>query len=117
MSEGEVLDVEQLTDVDFLRHSLESEPSAFSGRFAGLSTGLCDVIENYGLLNLTPLAIERPESLIAVLELADRANGHCFSGLDGRNPYPQNVAEMPAVQAHVSANPGELWTGEEMAGS
>lgn len=87
LNDGDPLDVEKLTDVEFLRHQLTVSEEAFAGRYRGLSTGLCDVVDNYGLLNFTPLAVEDDESLRAVMDVIDAANGFKFSGLQGRNPY------------------------------
>lgn len=47
------------------------------------------VVEDYGLLHFTPLAIEDKESVQHVLSLIDKANGHVFAGLaSGKSPYP-----------------------------
>lgn len=47
------------------------------------------VVEDFGLLRFTPLAIEEKESVQHVLSLIDKANGHVFAGLaSGKNPYP-----------------------------
>lgn len=87
LNEGDPLDVERLTDIDFLRHQLTVSEESFAGRYRGLSTGLCDVVDNYGLLNFTPLAVQDDASLRAVLDVIDGANGYKYSGLQGRNPY------------------------------
>jgi GPN-loop GTPase len=87
MREGDPCDVEHLSDVNFLRHQLDTTEQAFASRFSKLSTGLCDVLDNYGLLNFTPLAIENAVSVRELVEIIDRANGFKYSGLQGRNPY------------------------------
>ena len=47
------------------------------------------MVEDYGLLHFTPLAIEDKESVQHVLSLIDKANGHAFAGLaNGKSPYP-----------------------------
>ena len=47
------------------------------------------VVEDFGLLHFTPLAIGEKESVQHVLSLIDKANGHVFAGLaSGQNPYP-----------------------------
>lgn len=47
------------------------------------------VVEDFGLLHFTPLAIEDKASVQHVLALIDKANGHVFAGLaSGHNPYP-----------------------------
>lgn len=50
---------------------------------------LTQVVEDFGLLHFTPLAIEEKGSVQHVLSLIDKANGHVFAGLaSGKNPYP-----------------------------
>lgn len=50
---------------------------------------MTQVVEDFGLLHFTPLAIEDKESVQHVLSLIDKANGHVFAGLaSGKNPYP-----------------------------
>jgi hypothetical protein len=114
MAESDVVDVERLTDVDFLRHQLEIDASAFAARFKGLTTGLCDVVENYGLLNFTALAVEQPESVAQVMDLVDRANGFNLSGLKGHNPYPEEASEARTrLQEYLAAGPRDIWAGDE----
>lgn len=117
LSDSEVVDVEQLTDIEFLRRQLQADGSAFTSRFAGLSEGLCDVVENYGLLSLTSLAVEQPESVAQVVDLIDRANGFSLSGLKGHNPYPEESREARnRLHEYLHAGPGEIWAGQELAG-
>ena len=61
---------------------------AFGRRYRKLSAGLGEVIEDYGLVNYTPLAIEDKDSVQRVLALIDKANGYVFMGLAGKSPYP-----------------------------
>ena len=113
LCDTEVVDVERMTDIRELRHQLEMEPSALSSRFAGLTTGLCDVVDNYGLLNLQSLAVDQPELVMQTVGLADQANGFSLSGLGGRNPYAQQneSASVADVQQRLAAGPEDIWTG------
>ena len=49
------------------------------------------VIEGFGLLSFTPLAIEDRESVGALLALVDKANGYAFSGLARAGAPPPEV--------------------------
>lgn len=62
--------------------------SRFSRRFQKLSRGLCEVVEDFGLLSFLPLAIEDREAVGRVLQEVDKANGYVFSQLGGDSPYP-----------------------------
>ena len=69
-------------------------------------TDCMQVIEDYGLLHFTPLAIEDKDSVQHVLSLIDKANGHVFAGLaNGKNPYP---AEFVYGAGLTAADTGEL---------
>lgn len=77
----------EVQDLSYLVQAMGND--AFSKRYQKLSLGLCEVVEDYGLLSFTPLAIEDKESVQHVLSLIDKANGHVFAGLaSGKNPYP-----------------------------
>ena len=49
--------------------------------FARLTRSLCEVVEDYGLLQFMPLAIEDAVSLGRLVALCDKANGYAFAGL------------------------------------
>ena len=69
------------------------------------------MVEDYGLLNFTPLAIEDKESVQHVLSLIDKANGHVFAGLaSGQSPYP---AEFVYGAGLTAADTGDMVNFEE----
>ncbi|KAL3137991.1 hypothetical protein ABBQ38_005230 [Trebouxia sp. C0009 RCD-2024] len=77
----------EVQDLSYLVQAMGNDP--FSQRYRKLSQGLCQVVEDFGLLHFTPLAIEEKGSVQHVLSLIDKANGHVFAGLaSGKNPYP-----------------------------
>jgi hypothetical protein len=96
--------VEDLTDIDKLKMQLQLDNSRFSSRFANISVGLCEVIENYSLVGLNPLSIDDPDSVRTILELIDQANGYSLSGLAGRNPYSSDQ------QANVLGSKHTMWS-------
>ena len=58
------------------------------------------VVEDFGLLRFTPLAIEDKASVQHVLSLIDKANGHVFAGLaSGHNPYPAEFVYGAGITA------------------
>lgn len=52
-----------------------SANSAFASRYAKLTRGLCEVVEDFGLLSFTPLAVEDEACVRGVATLVDRAVG------------------------------------------
>ena len=104
------ISIEAFTNLDDLRSLLapQSDVPGFSARFAKLSEGLCEVVEDFGLLSLTPLSVQDRESVANVLSLIDRANGYEMSGLRGRNPYANSATPGAGVSGLASSS---VWEG------
>ena len=77
----------------------------FASRYAKLTAGLCDVIEDFNLLSFTPLAIEDEECVRRVATLVDRAVGWVPEGVPSSSssdvPSP-----APAVVRFAAADRG-----------
>jgi hypothetical protein len=60
-------------------------------RFARLTRALCDLVDDFALLQFAPLAIEDRESVAHAVALADKACGYVFAGLgaSGGGPHPE----------------------------
>lgn len=74
-----------------------TQTATFASRFAKLTAGLCEVIEDFNLLSFTPLAIEDEECVRRVATLVDKAVGwvpeagsssSSSSSSDPANPAP-----------------------------
>lgn len=93
--------VEQLTDISQLKHQLQADNSVFGSRYSNISAGLCDVVDDYSLTSvMTPLSIDDAESVQAVIDLIDQANGFALCGVsDGRpvDPYGTASKEQAAL--------------------
>jgi GTPase SAR1 family protein len=90
------------SDDDLHHHHQPPLPTrrAFSSRYRKLTAGLCEVVQDYGLLSFTPLSVEDPASLRRLLHLADKASGALYAplGLAG---------EAAAAAAAQGADAGE----------
>lgn len=86
------MSLEQLTDMDQLQHQLQADSSTFASKYANISAGLCEVVDDYSLTSvMTPLSIDDAESVQAVVDLVDQANGFALCGLTkGRAVDPYN---------------------------
>lgn len=65
---------------------------ALPPRFRSMTSELCEVVEEYGLVAFSPLAIEDKESVAHIVALTDKANGFVFAGLaraPGQGPPPE----------------------------
>ncbi|KAK1553702.1 hypothetical protein Q3G72_002320 [Acer saccharum] len=52
-----------------------------SAKYRKLTKELCEVIENYGLVNFTTLDIQDKESVGNLVKLIDKSNGYIFAGI------------------------------------
>jgi hypothetical protein len=59
---------------------------AFPPRFHRLTAALCEVVEDFGLLRFTPLAVEDKHSMRALLRHIDKANGYALTGRPDTEP-------------------------------
>ena len=88
-----------------LDHLAAAAAARLPPRFARLTEDLCGVVEDFGLVQFTPLAVEDAESMAALVALVDKANGFVFAGLG------QPGAAAPELQysAGVAPGAGDLW--------
>ncbi|KAL8250980.1 hypothetical protein R6Q59_034673 [Mikania micrantha] len=67
-------------DLSYLQHHLDQDPR--SSKYRKLTKELCEVVEDFGLVNFTTLAIQDKESVTNLVRLIDRSNGYIFQGID-----------------------------------
>ncbi|WMV27314.1 hypothetical protein MTR67_020699 [Solanum verrucosum] len=60
-----------------------------------LTKELCEVIEDYGLVNFTPLDIQDKESVGNLVKLIDKSNGYIFVGIDASAVEFSKIAVGP----------------------
>ena len=71
-----------------------SSSSAFAARYAKLTACLCDVVDDYGLLSFTPLAIQDEACVARVAALCDRAVGYAPGAAGGGVGLPVGLAAL-----------------------
>ncbi|CAI9282824.1 unnamed protein product [Lactuca saligna] len=59
-------------DLSYLQHHLDQDPR--SSKYRKLTKELCEVIEDFGLVNFTTLAIQDKESVTNLVKLIDKTN-------------------------------------------
>ncbi|KAL8059705.1 hypothetical protein ABFX02_03G104300 [Erythranthe guttata] len=73
-------------DLNYLQHHLGQDPryAKYSLLFPcrKLTKELCEVIDNYGLVNFSTLDIQDKESVGTLVKLIDKSNGYIFAGID-----------------------------------
>lgn len=82
--------------LDYLAATIGGADTPFARRFAKLASGLCEVVEGFGLLGFVPLAIEDGAAVAKVLRAVDRANGFALTPQGGREPHVQHVPDAAA---------------------
>nr|POF15131.1 gpn-loop gtpase 2 [Quercus suber] len=67
-------------DLSYLQHHLDQDPR--SVKYRKLTKELCDVIEDFSLVNFSTLDIQDKESVGNLVKLIDKTNGYIFSGIE-----------------------------------
>ncbi|CAN6442106.1 unnamed protein product [Victoria cruziana] len=68
-------------DLSYLQYHLDQDPR--SAKYRKLTKELCEVIEDFGLINFTTLDIQDKESVGNLVKLIDKCNGYIFAGIEG----------------------------------
>ncbi|KAL3617859.1 GPN-loop GTPase qqt1 [Castilleja foliolosa] len=80
-------------DLSYLQHHLDQDPRY--ARHRKLTKELCEVIENYSLVNFTTLDIQDKESVGSLVKLIDKTNGYIFAGIDASAVEFSKIAVGP----------------------
>ncbi|KAL7607438.1 GPN-loop GTPase QQT1 [Lactuca sativa] len=80
-------------DLSYLQHHLDQDPR--SSKYRKLTKELCEVIEDFGLVNFTTLAIQDKESVTNLVKLIDKTNGYIFQGIDATAVEFSKIAIAP----------------------
>ena len=83
--------------------------SGFPPRFAKMTRDLCEVVEDFGLVGFTPLAIEDKESVATMVALVDKANGYAFAGLAASGTGKGALPPEFEYGAGMMGDPEDLW--------
>ncbi|KAI3726363.1 hypothetical protein L1987_66160 [Smallanthus sonchifolius] len=67
-------------DLSYLQRHLDQDPR--SSKYRKLTKELCEVVEDFGLVNFTTLAIQDKESVSNLVRLIDKTNGYIFQDID-----------------------------------
>lgn len=68
-------------DLSYLQYHLDQDSG--SAKYRKLTKELCEVIEDYSLVNFTTLDIQDKESVGNLVKLIDKSNGYIFAGIEG----------------------------------
>ncbi|MEW5315685.1 MAG: hypothetical protein WDW38_007095 [Sanguina aurantia] len=84
--------LDYFTEVQDMSHLMATMgDDMFSKRFRKLTRGLCECVEDFGLVSFVPLAIQDKDSIQRLLVLVDKANGHVYAAMAGHSPYPAEL--------------------------
>ncbi|PQQ10983.1 GPN-loop GTPase 2 [Prunus yedoensis var. nudiflora] len=80
-------DVENLS---YLQYSLDQDPR--SAKYRELTKEICDVVEDYSLVNFATLDIQDKESVGNLVKLIDKSNGYIFAGIEASARVQQDCS-------------------------
>ncbi|ONI33410.1 hypothetical protein PRUPE_1G422300 [Prunus persica] len=83
-------DVENLS---YLQYSLDQDPR--SAKYRKLTKEICDVVEDYSLVNFATLDIQDKESVGNLVKLIDKSNGYIFAGIEASAVEFSKIAVGP----------------------
>lgn len=87
-----------------LEHLAEAVNDRMHPKFAKGTRNICNLLEDYGIVNFAPLAVEDVESLAYVVRLADKANGYAYTGAEESNSELQSV-----INRLDADDPEDIW--------
>ncbi|XP_075516885.1 GPN-loop GTPase QQT1 [Primulina tabacum] len=80
-------------DLSYLQHYLNQDPR--SAKYKELTKELCEVIEDYSLVNFTTLDIQDKVSVGNLVKLIDKSNGYIFAGIEASAVEFSKIAVGP----------------------
>ncbi|KAK9129053.1 hypothetical protein Syun_017850 [Stephania yunnanensis] len=80
-------------DLSYLQYHLDQDPR--HAKYRKLTKELCEVVEDYGLVNFTTLDIQDKESVANLVKLIDKSNGYIFAGIEGSAVEYSKIAAGP----------------------
>ncbi|KAM7255981.1 hypothetical protein ACFE04_011722 [Oxalis oulophora] len=80
-------------DLSYLQNYLDQDPRL--AKYRKLTKELCEVIEEFGLVNFSTLDIQDKESVGSLVKLIDRTNGYIFAGIDASAVEFSKIAIRP----------------------
>jgi len=98
------------TEVQDLSHITEAL-SASHPRFNALTTAICDLVEDFGLVGFETLAVEDKQSMLHLMRVVDRALGYAFvahvsnQSDSSRDQVPNNDALFSSAMSNVPGAP------------
>ncbi|XP_017258308.1 GPN-loop GTPase QQT1 [Daucus carota subsp. sativus] len=80
-------------DLSYLQNLLAQDPR--SAKYRKLTKALCDVIEDFSLVNFSTLDIQDKESVGNLVKQIDKCNGYIFAGIDASAAEFSKIAVGP----------------------
>ncbi|XP_054819324.1 GPN-loop GTPase QQT1 isoform X2 [Prosopis cineraria] len=80
-------------DLSYLQRHLDQDPRA--AKYRKLTKELCEVVEDFGLVNFTTLDIQDKESVGNLVKLIDKSNGYIFAGIEASAVEFSKIAVGP----------------------
>lgn len=100
----------QVQDLSYLLPRLADESPMFANsKFEGLNRAICELVEDFALVQYETLAVEDKKSMMNLLHAIDRAGGYAFGGAEGANDTIWQVAVRQGATTMDIHNVQERW--------
>lgn len=97
-------------DLNYLLPELETEsPVLAGGKFEGLNRAIVGLVEDFGLVSYSTLAVEDKKSMMTLLHQIDRAGGYAFGSAEGANDTVWQVAMREGFEELTVQDVQERW--------
>ncbi|OAY23039.1 hypothetical protein MANES_18G046900v8 [Manihot esculenta] len=80
-------------NLSYLQHHLDQDPRA--SKYRKLTKEICEVIEDYSLVDFATLDIQDKESVGNLVKLIDKSNGYIFAGIEASAVEFSKIAVRP----------------------
>lgn len=80
-------------DLSYLQFDLKQDP--FSTKYRKLTKDLCELVEDFSLVNFATLNIQDQESVANIVKLIDKCNGYIFAPIEGDINEFMKLASAP----------------------
>ncbi|CAM8943328.1 unnamed protein product [Rhodiola kirilowii] len=88
-------------DLSYLQYHLDQDPQ--SAKYRKLTKELCEVIEDYSLVDFTTLDIQDKESVGNLVKQIDKCNGYIFAGIEESAVAFSKIAEQRLEEERLAS--------------
>ena len=81
-----------LQDLSYLQQHIDQDPR--SAKYRKLMKALCEVVEDFSLINFATLDIQDKEGVGNLVKLINKTNGYIFDGIKGKSSLYESELDL-----------------------